>query len=102
MSSTRRRFSDHMRSAISDAASRHDVQRVYLFGSYARDEATSQSDIDLCLETGSRFSLFDAGSFSAALEDSLGLPVDVVTERSLYPFVRESMLKDRVLVYERV
>lgn len=87
--------------AVSDAAARHDVRRVYLFGSYARGEAHTESDLDLCLETGPTFSLFSAGELSDALENSLGVCVDVVTERSLYPFVRESMLQDRMLVYER-
>lgn len=92
---------DDIRSAVSEAVSSHDVVKVYLFGSYARGEAGSESDVDLCLETGPTFSLFSAGDMASRLDESLGVPVDVVTERSLYPFVRESMLKDRVLVYER-
>ncbi len=39
-------------------ASDFDIERIYLFGSYARNEATEASDIDLCLETGSTFFTF--------------------------------------------
>lgn len=90
-----------IKEAVRQAASAHDINKAYLFGSCARGEATESSDIDLCLETGPSFSLFSAGDFSSCLERALEAPVDVVTERSLYPFVREGMLKDRVLVYER-
>lgn len=88
--------------AVSEAAAACDVLRVYLFGSYARGSATADSDVDLCLETGPSFSLFSAGGLASELESAFGVPVDVVTERSLYPFARETMLKDRLLVYERV
>lgn len=92
---------NEIRRAVSQAAESHDVRKVYLFGSYARGEAHGESDLDLCLETGPTFSLFSAGKLSNDLQNSLGIPVDIVTERSLYPFVRESMMRDRMLVYER-
>lgn len=88
--------------AVSDIAPAFDIDKVYLFGSYAREEATDESDIDLCIESGATFSLFSAGDFSHRLTASLGARIDVVTERSLYPFVRDGLMKDRVLLYERV
>lgn len=94
-------FLDEIQSAVAREAAVHDVSRVYLFGSYARGEAHAASDVDLCLETGPSFSLFSAGDLSYRLRESLGVPVDIVTEGSLYPFARKSMMKDRVLVYER-
>ena len=79
-------------------ASDFDIERIYLFGSYARNEATEASDIDLCLETGSTFSLFNAGAFVSALEDSL---IDMVSQDGLYEFAYKGYLRDRVLLYER-
>ena len=73
-----------------------------LIYSVARGEASEASDVDLCLETGSSFSLLNAGALSLELERELEAPIELVTERSLYPFVREGMLRDRVLLYERV
>jgi len=48
---------DELRERLTPALLRHHVIRVILFGSWARGEATSQSDLDLLLvqETGKRF-----------------------------------------------
>lgn len=91
-----------IRMTVCEAARDYDIDKVYLFGSYARGDAHAQSDVDLCLETGSTFSLFSAGDFAHRLEKVLGTSVDIVTERSLYDFVREGCLRDRMLIYERV
>lgn len=90
-----------IRQAVTSAADGADIVRAYLFGSYARGEAGVDSDVDLCLETGPSFSLFSAGSFVHDVERDLGVSVDVTTERSLFPAAHASMLKDRVLLYER-
>lgn len=86
---------------LGDVAPSYDIERVFLFGSCARGEQSEQSDVDLCLETGTSFSLFSAGGFASEMERRLGAPVDVVTERSCCPHVRKGLMRDRVLVYER-
>lgn len=91
-----------IRETVSRVARDYDIDKVYLFGSYARGEADSASDIDLCLETGPTFSLFNAGDLARRLERTFDSSVDMVTERSLYDFVRAGCLQDRVLIYERV
>ena len=90
-----------IRQAVSSAGGGGDIVRAYLFGSYARGEAGAGSDVDLCLETGPSFSLFNAGSFACEVERSLGVPVDVASEGSLFPAAHANMLRDRVLLYER-
>ena len=92
---------DSIRLALNAIAPDYDILRVYLFGSCARGDQHVGSDVDLCLETGPGFSLFSAGGFADDMQRQLGTPIDIVTERSCYPHVRESMLKERALVYER-
>jgi len=63
---------------------------LYLFGSTARDNATSASDLDLFIDydRGSRFSLVELVGIKQLLEDRLGVPVDVTTRDSLDPLLR--------------
>lgn len=93
---------DRIKKTVAQISENFDIKRVFLFGSHSRNEATEHSDVDLCLETGTSFSLFNAGEFSQKVSESLGRSVDVVTERSLYPYARNSMLDDRILIYEQV
>ena len=88
--------------AINAVSPSFDINKVYLFGSFARGQQTETSDVDLCLETGQKFSLLNAVNYSKEIKALTGRDVDVVTERSLYPHVRTAMLKDRTLLYERV
>lgn len=93
---------DFVREAVNSVSPAFDIQKVYLFGSFARGEQSEASDIDLCVETGSCFTLINAANYSMQIKDLTGREVDVVTERSLYPHVRNSMLKERTLLYEQV
>ncbi len=89
-------------SAACEVLPQYDVKEAYLFGSYARNEADEDSDIDICIECGESFTLFSLGSLGSALEKTLGRPVDVICgSDSLYPRARQRYLKDRRLLYTR-
>ena len=92
-----------IRDIITPIAIQYGVDRVYLFGSYARGEATESSDIDLCIDAGSIKGLFALGGLYADLEDALEKELDLVTTGALQynPDSRflENMRKDQVLLY---
>ena len=90
-----------IRTAVGDAAQGTPIVRVFLFGSRARGEERFDSDIDLDVEASQGFSLIDAGIFAEKVERACQRSVDVVSERFLTPSTRESIRKDRVLLYER-
>ena len=62
---------------------KHNIHEVYLFGSYARGEATNKSDIDIYCESGDIKTLIDQGFFEDELEEALGKEVDIVFIGSL-------------------
>lgn len=64
--------------AVVSLAEEYGAQKVSLFGSYARGEATGSSDVDLLLEKGSIKGL-QVLDFQEDLAKRLGRPVDVVT-----------------------
>ena len=86
------------RDLIRRIAARHGATNVRVFGSVARGDARSDSDIDLLVDVGPSTSPWFPGGLVADLEEALGRRVDVVTERALTPELREHILKESVPV----
>lgn len=82
------------RDEILRIAAKHGARNVRVFGSAARGEAGSASDIDLLVEFESGRSLLDHVALIQDLEDLLGRKVDVVTEKSVYWLLRRRILKE--------
>lgn len=95
---------DEIRDIIAPIAKLHGVDKVFLFGSYARGDATASSDVDLCVDAPALRGLFALGGLYADFEDALSKRIDVVTTGSLKYNKDEAFLenlrKDRVLLYE--
>ena len=95
---------DEIREIVAPIAKQHGVDKVFLFGSYARGDATPASDVDLCVDAPRLRGLFALGGLYADLEDALKKSIDVVTTGSLKYNKDEAFLenlrKDRVLLYE--
>ena len=65
-----------------------------IFGSVARHEADSASDLDLLVEMEPERRLFDLGGLLMDLQELLGCRVDVVTEKELRGRIRDRVLKE--------
>jgi predicted nucleotidyltransferase len=86
-------------SKIAETAQQYGIQKVYLFGSYARGEAGDGSDIDICIEKGKLRTLFELSGFCQDLEEILDNKVDVITTSSLSSDFRKQIEKDLILIY---
>ncbi|MHC5250486.1 nucleotidyltransferase family protein [Enterococcus sp. LJL90] len=90
---------------------KYEVATVYLFGSYARGEATSESDIDFLIDSqGSKIkNIFDTGDFREELEKVLNKSIDVVKtgifqDKQIIEFrshFLENLRKEKVLLYQK-
>ncbi len=78
------------------------VVRAWLFGSFARGEETPLSDVDILvvLDRSQPIGLKFYGMWTD-LEQLLDRSVDLVTDGSLADFARESVERDKILIYER-
>lgn len=76
---------EELRARVAPVAEKYKLPKVYVFGSYARGEATPESDVDLIVDrSGSTVhSLFDLGGLYNDLEEALEKPIDLVTEQTL-------------------
>ena len=85
---------------IVEICQRNDIEFCALFGSFARGEASKESDIDLLVKF-SKPKGFDWLDAAFEIEDALGKKVDLVTEKGLSPHVREYVLKDLQVLYDK-
>ena len=74
------------------------VTSLALFGSFARDEAKSSSDIDLLVEFEGVVTFDKYMDLKFFLEDGLGLPVDLVSRKMLKPQLLKSVEKEAIYV----
>ena len=72
-----------------------------LFGSFARGEETGESDIDLIADFVRRKSLLELIRIEREFSERLGRKVELLTEPALSPYLRERILRESRVVYER-
>ena len=94
---------------ITPVAQKYRLAAVYLFGSYARGDATAESDMDLLVDTsGTELdTLFKLGGLYSDLEAALDTSIDLITldsvqeptdRRSQLRF-REALARERKMIY---
>ena len=88
-----RRLVEH-RSAILAAARHRHASNVRVFGSIARGEDRSNSDVDLLVDLDPSATAFDLLELGCDLEDELDVRVDVGTSASLRPLLRSEVLAE--------
>lgn len=81
------------RQRILEIASEHGATNVRIFGSVARGDDRTGSDVDLLVEMDERRTLLDQVRLQRELSRLLGVEVDVVSARGLLP-------RDRALLEE--
>jgi len=84
------------RDEIIRLSARHGAHHVRVFGSVARREAKSDSDLDLLVQLEPGRTLLDLVAIKQDMEDLLGRKVDVVTEASLSPYFRDQVLAEAI------
>ena len=91
---------EEIKNIVCPLAKKYEVDRVYLFGSYARGEATEKSDVDLCIDPGKLDGLEFCG-FYVDLEEQLNCGIDLLTRRQLKKRFLENIQKEEILIYDR-
>lgn len=85
------------REKILSLATKHGAFNIRIFGSVAREEDTENSDIDFLIDYDlSKTSPWFPGGLFMDLEELLGRKVDIVTEKSLHPSIKEKVLNEAI------
>ena len=85
---------DTQRAAIHDLAEHHRASNPRLFGSVLHGKASAGSDIDILVDAMPGATLFDLGGLQVALQDLLGVPVDLLTPQDLPLRFRDKVLAE--------
>ena len=85
---------------ITSILTRHGAKRISVFGSYGRGKPGPESDIDIMVEFSDRKSLLDLIGIEQELSEALGIKVDLLTEKSVSPYLIDRIKKEMVTIYE--
>ena len=101
---------DELKKRVAPVAKKYRLRAVYVFGSYARNEATEESDVDILVDRKDSTiqGMFDMGGLYNDLCSSLGKTIDLVTVQALeqqstrkrVPLFVNNVLKESVKIYE--
>lgn len=96
---TRRQQLQAKRQAIIEIANSYGVSNLRIFGSVARGEERSDSDIDFLVDIAQGVSLLDYIGFIQELEDLLSCKVDVAEPETLHPRIKDQVMQEAVPLF---
>ena len=93
---------DNIQKVVADYFKNKPVKKVWLFGSYARGEADSNSDVDVVVDIDYSFEIgIEYFNWFQELQEALEKRVDVVSKKYINSRLRPFIEKEMVLVYEK-
>ncbi len=77
---------------------RNGVKRASIFGSYARNEQTKKSDIDMMIKFAGKKSLLDLIGLEQDLEDKIGIKFDISTYDSINHLIKNRVMSEQIQI----
>jgi predicted nucleotidyltransferase len=100
---------EQLKERITPIALKYQLQAVYIFGSYARGNATETSDVDILVDkTGTQLhGLFAMGGLYNDLSEAMDKPIDLITTSALEqestrqrtPWIIDNLNEEKVQIY---
>lgn len=98
---------DSIKCLVQPTAKKYSIDKIYIFGSYARGEATNESDIDIMIDGGNYRGLTEYYDMIESFSNAFGKKVDLVTRSSLTEKSKisskrllDNIEREGILVYE--
>lgn len=90
---------DEIKDIIKPIMQKYNVEEAYLFGSYARGEATPDSDIDFIIDFDEEATLLTLADVMTELEAAFGKEIDIVSHNSAPASFMFNILDEEILMY---
>ncbi len=91
---------ENIKTVVQDYFKDKPVNKVYLFGSYARGDAREDSDVDLIfsLIENTKISYFGLAQYLIDLEKQFSKKVDLIEDEFVYPEIKEEINREKILL----
>lgn len=87
---------------LREICKKNDIAFIGMFGSFTRGESTTDSDVDLLVRFSKKKSLLDVVRIERELSTVLGRKVDLLTEASISPYLKERIKAELEVIYEEL
>ena len=100
---------EDIKKLVKPIAEEYGIEKVYLFGSYARGEADEKSDVDLLIKGFSSDKPWAYPGMFIDMEEKFGKDVDIVSVEALNESpnntryirrLKSNLKKERILIYD--
>ena len=97
------KIKEQVREAMQNEPLKSAIRKAALFGSFLKNEQKKGSDVDILveLEPEARVGLFKFVEMQEVLSKHLGRKVDLLTFQGLSKYIREQVIKEAEVIYER-
>ena len=92
---------DEIKRRLSPFINEYGISKAGIFGSYARNQASEGSDLDLIIDFQKEFGLIKLLNLKLLLEEKLGKKVDIIEYSCLNPDIADSVLKEVIVLYDQ-
>jgi predicted nucleotidyltransferase len=91
---------DNIAQRIKPVLQKYPIRKAGIFGSYAEQTATRESDVDVLVDFSERVGLLKFVHIKHELEDALdGLKVDLIDYKAIKPLLKDAILKQEIKIY---
>jgi len=91
---------EEIETALVSILGKYGVRKIGLFGSYARGEERTDSDLDVLVEFEKRKSLLTLVRVERELSEHIGVKVDLLTEQAISPYLVERIKAGLKVIYQ--
>ena len=77
----------------------YEPKLIGIFGSYARNEQSENSDLDILVSFKKRITLIDLSKITSDLTNELNIKIDLVTQNAIHPKIKPYIEQDLQIIY---
>jgi len=93
---------EKIQNAVQTIAPQYGIDKVYLFGSYARGDATEESDVDFRIVEGEKITLLDIGGLYEDFIEALESRIDIVMTDNMSATFYDFIKNEEKLIYAKI